>query len=133
MADYIYKGVRKLKFDPKKLKRLLKLNLSGKETAKRMSICEATLYRYLVYLKRQELVVKDIDSTELIDLTLLGAKARKKLSEKIEDMKPIELIALVDRTFQQKRLMQGKSTANVSVLANIIAEANKNIKEKLSR
>lgn len=130
MADYDYKGVRKLKINPKKLKSLLKLKLTGKEITKRLGVSEATLYRHLRYLKRQAVIVKDIDNTELIDLTLLGAKARKKLSEKIEDMKPIELIALVDRTFQQKRLMQGKSTGNIAVLTSIILEAHKRVKKE---
>lgn len=132
MSDYQYKGVKKLKFNPKKLKKLLKLKLTGTEVAERMDISESTLYRYLKYLRTQESKTKEIDSTEITDLALLGAKARMQLSEKIESMKPIELIALIDRTFQQRRLLQGKSTANVSVLANIIAEAHKRIKEKTS-
>lgn len=128
MPDYQYKGIKKLKFDPKKLKRLLKLKISGKEVAERLDVSEATLYRYLNYLKKQILITKEIDSTEITSLALLGAKARQKLSSIVETMKPIELIALVDRTFQQRRLLQGKSTANVSVLANIISEAHKQIK-----
>ncbi len=128
MADYQYKGKKKLKINPKKLKSLLKLKLTGTEIAKRLDVSEATLYRHLRYLKQQASQVKVIDNTEITDLALLGAKARYKLSEKIETMKPIELIALIDRTFQQRRLLQGKSTANVSVLANIIAEAHKQLK-----
>lgn len=133
MGDYRYKGLKKLKFNPKKLKSLLKLKLTGVEISKRLDISEATLYRYLNYLKLQEPKIKEIDRVELTDLTLLGAKARMKLAERIEDMKPIELIALVDRSFQQRRLLQGKSTANVSVLSKIIQEAHKNVGKNLSQ
>lgn len=128
MADYKYKGVKTLKFNTKKLKRLLKLKIPGTEVAERVGISEATLYRYLNFLKTQSSKITEIDNTEIIDLALLGARARMRLAQRIETMNPIELTAVMDRTFQQRRLLQGKSTANVSVLADIIFEAHKQIK-----
>ena len=46
---------------------------------------------------------------------LLGGKAQARLHQKLDanKMKTIELIALMDRSFNQRRLIEGKSTANV--------------------
>jgi predicted transcriptional regulator len=133
MADFKYKGKKKLKFDPKKLKSLLAKNLTGKEVAKLVGISEATLYRYTKHLKENKELVGHVADSELTDLTLLGAKARMRLEEKIMTMNPIELIALMDRSFQQRRLLEGKSTQNVSILTSIINEAHEQLKSKLGK
>jgi len=78
-------------------------------------------------------IVKEVEDTEVVDLSLLGAKARAKLTELIGTMKPIELIALIDRTFQQRRLLQGKSTENVSVLSAIITKSHEQLKASLKK
>jgi predicted transcriptional regulator len=53
--------------------------------------------------------------TEADELVVLRAKARARLHEKLDDnkMKPIELIALQDRAFNQSRVLEGKSNYNV--------------------
>lgn len=66
---------------------------------------------------------------EIFDLVSLTVKARARLHELVQKMNPIEALALSDRTFQQRRLLEGKSTANISTLAKIIKEANKDIED----
>ena len=54
---------------------------------------------------------------EPLSVMLLGGKAQAILHEKLDakpnKMKPIELIELMDRSFNQRRLLEGNSTANV--------------------
>jgi len=59
-----------------------------------------------------------IRETELKDLTLIGAKARAHLHKLLDEgkMKAIETVATIDRTFQQRRLLEGKSTSNIDIL-----------------
>src|SRR5215510_16168584 len=60
-------------------------------------------------------IVEKIKENEINDLYVLGAKGRKRLHELVDngDSKMIETIALVDRVFQQRRLLEGKSTENI--------------------
>lgn len=89
---------------------------------KRLNRDPKTIRRYLqldVYLNDPELkeMIGAIKKAELDDLTLLNAKGRAHLHTLIEagNMKPIETIALIDRTFQQRRLIEGQSTENISI------------------
>lgn len=61
-------------------------------------------------------LVKHIREKELDELVLLGAKARARLNELLEEgkTKAIETCAIMDRTFQQRRLLEGNSTANIA-------------------
>ncbi|MFN0118177.1 MAG: hypothetical protein ACKVQC_07820, partial [Elusimicrobiota bacterium] len=45
-----------------------------------------------------------------------GAKGRYRLHEHLDGgkMRPIEVIAAMDRCFQQRRLLEGQSTENIS-------------------
>jgi len=72
-----------------------------------------------------------IKKKEVNDLHLLGAKARKRLHELLDEgkTKTIETVALMDRSFQQRRLLEGQSTenitkvhANLAVIRQIMAE-----------
>ena len=69
----------------------------------------------------QELV-ELVKERELNDLYLLGAKARQRLHELLDSgkTKVIETTAVMDRTFQQRRLLEGSSTAHVGLMALII-------------
>jgi hypothetical protein len=71
-------------------------------------------------------IVEKIRENETNDLYLLGARGRQRLHELVDkgDSKMIETIALVDRTFQQRRLLEGKSTANIHSLTALITAAN---------
>jgi DNA-binding CsgD family transcriptional regulator len=61
-------------------------------------------------------LVRHIRDKELNELVLLGAKARVRLNELLEEgkTKAIETCAIMDRTFQQRRLLEGLSTANIA-------------------
>jgi hypothetical protein len=74
-------------------------------------------------------MVELIKARELDDLYLLGAKGRKRLHDLLDEgqTKMIETIALVDRTFQQRRLLQGGSTVNLGILSRIVIEADKTL------
>ena len=68
-------------------------------------------------------MVDIIKEKEVADLYLLGAKARYRLHELLDegDTKAIETTAVMDRSFQQRRLLEDQSTDNVNIHA-IIAE-----------
>jgi len=72
-------------------------------------------------------LVERLREKELEDLHLLGAKGRQRLHELLDEgnSQMIPTIALVDRTFQQRRLLEGKSTANIASLTKIIEAAHK--------
>ncbi len=71
-------------------------------------------------------LVDKIRENETNDLYVLGAKGRSRLHELLDEGKSqmIPTIALVDRTFQQRRLLEGKSTTNVASLTAIIKAAH---------
>ena len=72
-------------------------------------------------------LIAQIQAREIEDLTVLTVRARARLHDIAATMNPIEAIALMDRSFQQRRLLQGKSTENVATLVKIITEANKDL------
>ena len=67
-------------------------------------------------------IVEQIKEKELSDLYLLGAKARKNLHTMLDQGKGgmIPTVALMDRSFQQRRLLEGRSTENIHNLTAII-------------
>lgn len=69
-------------------------------------------------------LVEEYKSKELIDLTTLNIESRARLHDLVSTMTPIEAIALMDKSFQQRRLLEGKSTENVFSLRKIISEAH---------
>jgi hypothetical protein len=71
-------------------------------------------------------MVETIRKRELSDLYLLGAKGRQRLHELLDkgDTQMIPTIALVDRTFQQRRLLEGGSTANIGLMSKIIVASD---------
>ncbi|MBI4523148.1 MAG: hypothetical protein HY695_04960 [Deltaproteobacteria bacterium] len=72
-------------------------------------------------------MVERIKDKELEDLYILGAKSRKRLHDLMDkgDAPMIPTIALMDRAFQQRRLLEGKSTENISQLTQIVEAAAK--------
>jgi len=90
-----------------------------------------TIRKYLADLKVykdpiiKELIEK-IRETEVSDLFLLGAKARRNLHTLLDGgkMGPIENVATMDRAFQQRRLLEGRSTENIGMLSRIIERAH---------
>ena len=87
-----------------------------------------TVRKYLqseVYLDPDIMKMVDvIKEKEVGDLYLIGAKARKRLHELLDEgnMKAIETVATMDRSFQQRRLLEGKSTENLAQITATIAE-----------
>jgi hypothetical protein len=71
-------------------------------------------------------IVERIKEKELSDLYLLGAKARKNLHTMLDQGKGgmIPTVALMDRSFQQRRLLEGQSTENIANLTAIIQAAH---------
>jgi len=65
-----------------------------------------------------------IKERELNDLYLIGAKARNRLNELLDEgnTKPIETVAIMDRSFQQRRLLECKSTDNILAVHAIVAK-----------
>jgi len=72
-------------------------------------------------------MIEQIKARELEDLYLLGAKGRKRLHDLLDQgqTKMIETIALVDRTFQQRRLLEGITTANIGIFSKLLIEAHR--------
>ena len=73
--------------------------------------------------KMQERVTQ-IKKKEILDLTVLNVEAKQRLHEIVPKANVIEALAVVDRTFQQIRLLEGKSTQNIATLTKIIQEAH---------
>lgn len=69
-------------------------------------------------------MVEVIKEKEIADLYLLGAKARHRLHELLDEgkTKTIETVALMDRSFQQRRLLEGQSTENIASVHRDVAE-----------
>ena len=69
-------------------------------------------------------LVEEYKSKELIDLTAMNISARARIHDLIPTMTPIEAIATMDKSFQQRRLLEGKSTENIFSLRKIIEDAH---------
>ncbi len=72
-------------------------------------------------------MVERIKETATTDLYLLGVKARRNLHVLADagKMRPIENIALMDRVFQQRRLLEGKSNINIGWKTQLVLAAEK--------
>jgi hypothetical protein len=78
-------------------------------------------------------LVNLIKEKEINDLYLIGAKARHRINELLDEgnTKVIETVAVMDRSFQQRRLLECKSTENIFQLHADIA-AIKKLKEEIN-
>ena len=122
-------GKKPSKKELARMKAMNELGESPTSIAARMDRSHNTVAKYLksdVYNDPalSEMVEK-IKEKELSDLYLLGAKGRHRLHELIDkgDSQMIPTIALVDRVFQQRRLLEGRSTANIATLTALIVNA----------
>jgi hypothetical protein len=131
-------GKKPTKKELAEIKVMAELGESPTSIANRIGRSHNTVLRYL----RSEVyndpaisqLVDRIRNAELADLYLLGAKGRHRLHELVDagETKMIETIALVDRTFQQRRLLEGNSTQNIAILAKIIEAAQEKGDEALA-
>jgi len=123
------KGKRITKQEFAVIKASSELGKSAYQIQKETGISHNTVARYI---KEQEAynnpkmkeMVQEIKEKEILDLTVLNVRAKARLHEVAARMNPIEAIALMDRSFQQLRLLEGKSTQNISTLTKIIEEAH---------
>ncbi len=74
-------------------------------------------------------MVERIKETATTDLYLLGVKARRNLHVLADSgkMRPIENIALMDRVFQQRRLLEGKSSVNIGLKTQLVFAAHRHM------
>jgi hypothetical protein len=105
------------------------LGLSTYAIAKKTGHAECTVRKYLAHAEayaepEMRALVEQIKEGEIADLVVLQTQARERLHELAPRMNPIEAIALMDRSFQQRRLLEGNSTANISTITKIVQEAN---------
>jgi hypothetical protein len=122
-------GKKPTKKELARMKAMNELGESPTSIADRMGRSHNTVIKYLesdVYNDPAiaEMVEK-IKEKELEDLYLLGAKGRHRLHQLLDQGKStmIPTIALVDRTFQQRRLLEGNSTQNIHTLSKFIESA----------
>lgn len=112
---------RPKKTDLARFKAMRNLGMSNTAIGKKTGFDPKTVKYYLsseVYNDPAiQIMVEAIKEKELDDLYLLGAKARKRLHELLDEgqTKAIETTAVMDRVFQQRRLLQGHSTENISL------------------
>lgn len=114
-----------------RFKAMADLGLTPNAIGKQVGRDPKTVRYYLqspVYDQDTELqaMIEQIKARELEDLYLLGAKGRKRLHDLLDhgQTKMIETIALMDRTFQQRRLLEGITTANIGIFSKLIVQVN---------
>jgi len=74
-------------------------------------------------------MVEKIKENEVQDLYLLGAKARYRLHQQLDDdekaIPAIPLVAIADRFFNQRRLLEGASTSNIHSWTALVKASHK--------
>ncbi len=113
-----------------RMKALSDMGESNRSIARQLGKGHGTIKRYLnsdVFTDPSiGKMIERIKEKEVDDLTLLGARGRQHIHEVLDEGKSslIPLIALVDRTFQQRRLLEGKSTVNLNLKMQLILAAH---------
>lgn len=137
------KGIMAKRPDKKEISQMVALHRLGhtpKSIARRLGRSHHTVQRYL----RSEIFQNDteikamialIKDKELEDLTLLGAKARGRLHQLLDqgETKAIETTAIMDRSFQQRRLLEGESTENLALNREYIFKVVSRIDAELDK
>ncbi len=124
-------GRRPTKKELAKMKVMYDLGVTPTTIAGKLGKSHHTIIKYLqsdVFTDPTiKAIVEKIRDTELNDLYLLGAKGRQRLHELLDSEDKVQMIptiALVDRTFQQRRLLEGRSTVNVGLKTQLIMAAH---------
>ncbi len=111
------------------MRALADMGQSNRAIARQMGKGHTTVKKYLnsdVFNDPDiDKMVERIKETETADLYMLGVKARRNLHVLADEgkMRPIENIALMDRVFQQRRLLEGRSTMNVGLKMQLVLAA----------
>ena len=123
-------GRKPTKKDLAKMKVMSELGVSPTAIAEKLGKSHHTIIKYLqsdVFTDPTiKAIVEKIRDTELNDLYLLGAKGRQRLHELLDSEDKVQMIptiALVDRTFQQRRLLEGHSTVNLGLKMQLVLAA----------
>ena len=118
------------------MKVMTNLGESPTSIAKKMGKSHHTVQKYLDDLEiHQDPEVKKliiiITEKELQDLKLLNMKARKNLHYRFDTSSPnvIESLATMDKSFQQIRLLENKSTQNINI--NALLDRKKELEKML--
>jgi len=112
-----------------RMKALSDMGESNRSIARQLGKGHTTVKKYLnsdVFNDPDiDKMVERIKETETTDLYMLGVKARRNLHILADagKMRPIENIALMDRVFQQRRLLEGRSTMNVGIHTQLVLAA----------
>ena len=123
-------GKRPSKPELARMKALSDMGESNRSIARQLGKGHGTIKRYLnsdVFTDPSiGKMIERIKEKEVDDLTLLGARGRQHIHEVLDEGKSslIPLIALVDRTFQQRRLLEDKSTVNLNLKMQLILAAH---------
>ncbi len=124
-------GKRPTRLELAKMKVMSDVGLTPTTIAGKLGKSHHTVIKYLqsdVYTDPSiGEIVERIKEKETQDLWLLGAKGRQRLHELLDEGKSqmIPTIALVDRAFQQRRLLEGKSTINLGFKTTLIDAAQR--------
>ena len=123
-------GKKPNKKDLAKMRVMSELGMSSTAIAGKLGKSHHTIIKYLqsdVFTDPTiKEIVEKIRDTELNDLYLLGAKGRQRLHELLDSEEKVQMIptiALVDRTFQQRRLLEGRSTVNLGLKMQLVLAA----------
>lgn len=78
-------------------------------------------------------LVEEIKEREKADLYILNQRARLRLHELLDEgkTKMIETIALADRSFQQRRILEGQSTEHIDhrMVVTRLSDAQRELQE----
>lgn len=122
------KGVPPTKREQAQMIALRELNLGTYQVGEIMGRSPHTIRKYcespMFNDPKFQQLIEEYKAKELIDLTALNITARARIHDLIPTMTPIEAIATMDKSFQQRRLLEGKSTENIFSLRRIIEEAH---------
>jgi IS30 family transposase len=106
------------------IKVLSDMGESSRAIGERLGRSHKTVQKYLertdIYDDPQmQTLVGKIKTRETDDLYLIGAKARNRLHDILDEGKTraIETTAIMDRAFQQRRLLENQSTGNFNIQA----------------
>lgn len=126
-------GTKPTKKELARIKVMREMGESPTAIARRIGRSHNTVIKYLrsdVYENPDiKAIVDRMREKELEDLWLLNAKARKNLHDMLDKGKGgmIPTIALMDRSFTQRRLLEGNSTSHN--LIEVITEAHKRARD----
>jgi len=91
----------------------------------------------VIAIDKNKDIVQKIKDAELNDLLLLNQKARSNLHKRFDEGSPnvIESTAVMDRTFNQTRLLQNQATQNIDIksINQHYADTIKSIQERIAK